>query len=456
MIEAKLRITPAQANTLRQALFGRVPREGAAFLLAGVSSGRKELLLTAHECWKVPDEGFRDASARHVDLRPTTLIDAVNRAVDAGCALVEAHSHPGAIRPHFSSVDEAGLREIVPYMMGSLKTRVYGATVWGTGGIEGRVWVSTAERVLPVSTLEVVGPWEESLPQSGRMNSDVEASAAELRSDRLNLVIGARARERVAHTRFAIVGLGGLGANLLVCLLSIGARRFILVDPDLLKEENIDRIPYATPEDARKGFLKVKLAERYVKSRVPDAEVISLGCGIESPEALTAMKGAELILGAVDAYFPRLVLTRFAAAYLLPFLDSGTGVHVKGGVLRDIGGRVTVLLPGERCLVCAGRINAQELAYELAGDAERKLALGRGYVTGFDVPQPMVATLNGAVANLAATEVLGLLTGLKRPAEQLFYDALRGTVSEVSFADRKHCRICQGLLGLADIADLGC
>lgn len=455
-MDAELCLTAGQHRALREALFGRTPREGAAFLLAGVSRGRTGVRVTAHDCWGVGDEGFRDASAAHVELRPATLIDAVNRALASGCTLIEAHSHPGAAVPRFSAVDERGLSEVVPYMLENLPSRSYVATVWGREGFEGRIWDGRGPEFSPLSALRIVGP----APGAGEPGpTDSPPPTDPLRSsraDRLDRAIGTRAREWVGRTRFAIVGLGGLGANLLVALLSIGARRFILVDTDLLKEENVDRIPYATARDARKGLAKVTLARRYVKSRVPGAEVLAVEAGVQSAEAIAALKGADILLGAVDAYFPRLVLTRFAAAYLVPFLDCGTGVHVRGGAVTDMGGRVTVLLPGERCLACAGRIHARELAYELASDDERALALRRGYVTGLDVPQPMVATLNGAVANLAATEALGLVTGMKRPAEQLFYDALGGTVSEVHFADREHCRICQGLLGLADGADLGC
>jgi molybdopterin/thiamine biosynthesis adenylyltransferase len=454
-METRLRLTAGQHRALTDALFGRVPREGAAFILAGVWAGKRGVRLTAHQCWGIPDDGFRDASSGHVELRPAALIDAVNRAAEAGCALVEAHSHPGSSVARFSSVDERGLEDVVPYMLGSLPGRVYVATVWGTEGFEGRVWRSDPGRFSPVSALEIVGssngpPGAD--PGSGAASG---GAAASLRADRLDRAIGALARKRVASTRFALVGLGGLGANLLASLLSIGARRFILVDPDLLKEENVDRIPYATARDARKGVSKVALAARYVQSRIPGADIVAVDRGLESPEALRALKDADLLLGAVDTYVARLVLTRFSAAYLLPYLDSGTGVHVKDGVVRDMGGRVTVLIPGERCLVCAGRINARELSYELSDEPERELSRKRGYVTGLDVPQPMVATLNGAVANLAATEALGLLTGIKRPAEQLYYDALSGTVSEVTFADREHCRICQDLLGLAEAADVG-
>lgn len=455
-MDTELYLTAGQHQVLQEALFGRTPREGAAFLLAGVSRGKTTVRVTAHECWGIGDEGFRDASAGHVELRPATLIDAVNRAVETGCTLIEAHSHPGAAVPRFSAVDERGLSEIVPYMLENLPTRTYGATVWGREGFEGRIWRGVGARFAPVSTLRIVGQAHEPGELGSVDSSPPTNPLGSNRADRLDRAIGARARVRIGQTRFAVVGLGGLGANLLASLLSIGARRFILVDPDLLKEENVDRIPYATAKDARKGLRKVKLAERYVKSRVPAAEVVAVGGGVQSAEAISALKDADILLGAVDAYFPRLVLTRFAAAYLIPFLDSGTGVHVKNEVVTDMGGRVTVLLPGERCLACAGRIHARELAYELAGNDERALALGRGYVTGLDVPQPMIATLNGAVANLAATEALGLVTGVKRPAEQLYYDALSGTVSEVQFADREHCRICQGLLGLADGADLGC
>lgn len=453
-MKTEIVLSASQQHVLQKALFGPSPAEGAAFLMAGVSRTAAGFRLTTHEVRALGVEDLVGSDEAHLRLKPAAILEAVNRAQELGCALVEAHSHPLSRLGRFSYVDERGLREVVPYMLGSLKSGVYCATVWGKEGMEGRVWEKGSERHHLVNRVRVSGTLETQAWMTAEDEPKEAEANGDLRTDRLDRAIGLAGRRRISRTTFAIVGLGGLGANLLVALLSIGARRFILIDPDVLKEENVDRIPYANWDDAKRGLLKVALASRYATSRAPDAVVREIPGSIGSPQALEALKEADVIIGAVDTYYARLVITNFASAYLMPYLDCGTGVHTKASVVTDMGGRISILLPGERCMQCTGRINSRELNYELSVESEREVSRRRGYVTGLDVPQPMVGSLNGTVANLAVTEILTMVASLKKPADQLYYDALTGCVSEVAFTPKGECRVCDGISGLADYSDV--
>ncbi len=448
MTTAEIKMTGTQYRSLRGILFDKGDREGAAFILAGVANGPERFLLTAHDLWEIPSA----RGAWHIQAEPSALIEAVNRAVEKGAVLIEAHSHPGSDVPHFSSVDEEGLRKVVPYMLGSLTQPIYGATVWGRTGAEARVWMGFAGSPIPVRSIRVVGPDGRTIPM--KVDGDPFDPEGCGRWDRLDRAIGTKGRSAIAELTVGIVGLGGLGSHLVTALLAIGVRKFVLVDGDVVKEVNLDRIPYALPRDARRRIRKVLLAKDHIESRLPDALVTAVATGLEGRSAFEALKVVDVLFGAVDAYFPRLIMTTLAAAYLIPYFDCGTGVISKEGKISDMGGRISVLWPGEHCLVCAGRLNIRELNYELADEDGKRFARERGYVTGADVAQPMVGNLNGVVAHLATMELVGVVGGFRKSADQLYYDALRGTVQEISYVETKDCRICKGQLGLADGSDV--
>ncbi len=448
MKDAEIRMTGAQYHSLREILFGNGCREGAAFILAGVADGQERLLLTAHEHWEIPSAG----GAWHIKAGPSALIEAVNRAAEKGAVLIEAHSHPGSDLPRFSSIDEDGLSEVVPYMLGSLPRPVYGATVWGRTGAEARIWMDNARSQIPVHAIRVMGPRFQTVPtdESGGPSNREDRG----RWDRLDRAIGRWARSAISELTVGIVGLGGLGSHLVTALLAIGIRKFVLVDGDVVKEVNLDRIPYALPRDARRRVRKAQLARDHIVSRLPGAWVTAIGTRLEDQRAFDALRGVDVLFGAVDAYYPRLIMTSLASAYLIPYFDCGTGVIVKEGKILDMGGRLSILWPGEHCLVCAGRLNNRELNYELANDEGKRFARERGYVTGAEVEQPMVGNLNGVVAHFAAVELVGAVGGFRKTPDQLFYDAVRGTVEEISYVSTSDCRICKGQVGLADGSDV--
>lgn len=453
MKHADIVMTTAQDSELETEMYRRLPRESSAFLLAGINDLGERLVLTVHECVPLPEDAYEDPCAFNVELKSQALIKMVNRAVETGCILIEAHSHPGSAIARFSGIDERGLRQVVPYMLRSLPHGVYGALVWGRAGVEARVWcgeMSETPMSVPVVAVRVVGGHMRSVPTATRDANLAHGAGSGRRYDRLERVIGVRGREAISSVRVAIVGLGGLGSNLVEALLAIGVREFVLVDRDVVKEENLDRIPYATPHDAEIGMHKVAIAERHILSRLPSASVCAIPSNLNDSEAMRAVKSAHAIFGGVDTYYARLILTNLAGAYLIPYFDCGTGVRVEEDQIVDMGGRVSVLWPGEHCLICAGHINDRELNYELASPDEKQAARLRGYVTGADLPQPMVGNLNGITAHLAAVEFMASMTGLRSPVERVYYNALKKTLDEVSLTGRGACRICQGQVGLAD------
>ena len=170
MIGAEMVMAENQYADLRQSLFAPAPAEGVSFILAGTYRRGERLVLTAHGILSPARE--TDTTSFHLSLPAGELIRAVNEAVEKGCVLIEAHTHPFSAHPRFSSIDERGLRETVPYMLSSLPSPVYGATVWGRHGLEARAWHETVEAPLEVGDFRVVGQALRHLPLTGQRDAE--------------------------------------------------------------------------------------------------------------------------------------------------------------------------------------------------------------------------------------------------------------------------------------------
>jgi hypothetical protein len=101
------------------------------------------------------------------------------------------------------------------------------------------------------------------------------------------------------------------------------------------------------------------------------------------------------------------------------------------GTISGIDGRVTVLTPGQACLVCRGRIDLDRAAAELLTPEERKRRVDEGYAPALHGVEPAVVTFTTAVAAAAVAELLERLIGYgpePRPSEIL----LRYSEREIS------------------------
>ncbi len=68
--------------------------------------------------------------------------------------------------------------------------------------------------------------------------------------------------------------------------------------------------------------------------------------------------GCDLLFGCTDDNAGRLVLSRLATYLMTPVIDCGVLITSDAdGRLTGINGRVTVLSPGQACLVCRDRID---------------------------------------------------------------------------------------------------
>lgn len=230
--------------------------------------------------------------------------------------------------------------------------------------------------------------------------------------------LGANSDSILHGTTIGLVGLGGGGSHLCQQAAHVGFGGYVPVDGDTISLSNTNRLVGGTLEDARREVPKVVIAERIIRSLVPNARVTPVQGSWHS--ATAPLKRSDIIIGALDSFMEREQLERFARRHLIPYIDIGMDVHEPRPGHFLIAGQVVLSLPGKPCLRCCGLITDARIARE----AETYGAAGG---------RPQVVWPNGVLASTA----IGLAVQLATPwfsdhpgFVYLEYDGNRGTVTQ--------------------------
>jgi molybdopterin/thiamine biosynthesis adenylyltransferase len=274
------------------------------------------------------------------------------------------------------------------------------------------------------------------------------------RFDRQKLWFGEEGQKGIELQKVGIIGLGGIGSQINQSLAYLGVCNFVLVDEEIVEETNLNRLVGGCEEDVLSSTPKVVVAERTIKRITPDAKVEVIQANIRTKKALDALKSCPTLFGCVDNDGARLVISEFAAAYSISLIDSATEIIPEDDNNLTYGGRVVVARPGDFCLSCANEIDTKVAKQELANPESREVMRRHGYGLGEKAKAPAVVSLNGVIANLAVTEFLVMITGLREPYKYLHYKADRGMVSTRLYDRNPDCFTCNYLVGTREKANL--
>jgi hypothetical protein len=270
------------------------------------------------------------------------------------------------------------------------------------------------------------------------------------RYSRNEALFGSEGQRKIATTKVAIIGLGGLGSHVGQQLGYLGVTDYGLVDFDIVTDSSMNRLVGAVDTDVAKQTTKIVVADRTIKAINPEAAVRLVDAKVEAPEVETVIAAADVVFGCLDRDMPRLKLIELCARYAKPLFDLASDTGGEGDEIW-YGGRV-VLCNGSGCLVCFDLLDQQEIARDSMSPGQRE-AHDRIYGVkraALDGTGPMVVSVNGVVASLAVTEFMVLVTGMRKPAAQLTY---RGDVPAVRRSldtPATDCYYCAGLWGNAD------
>jgi len=206
-------------------------------------------------------------------------------------------------------------------------------------------------------------------------------------------------------------------------LARLGIGQLLLIDNDIVDRTNLNRLHGATQADADAMTPKVDVVSREIARMALGVRVTRINAWVGDTQCRDALKSCDVIFAATDDHDGRLFLNRFAYYYLAPVIDMGLAIEIDHGqppALRSLDGRVTVLMPGNTCLLCRDVINpavalAESLKRMNPEEHERRKA--EGYVAGGGNPSPAVVTFTTELACMAVNELIHRLQGFRGEGE---------------------------------------
>lgn len=410
---ATIRLLESDLARLRKHLLGR-SGEHFAFLRARWSFSCGEPVFLVRDITLVPDEVV-SAGKKGFDVDPDFITEVVNAALRDGDALIEAHNHGGA-SPRFSYTDRSGLREFVPFVLGSLPDRPYAATVWGDDRVYGEYFLIGGGTGVVRSITSVGARLRQLVSRSDDEEDTDEAFARQV------LWFGKENQRELGRLRAGIVGGGGIGSEFVTQLAYLGFRDFVLVDNDACDKTNMNRL--RTAEAADLGTPKVILGRRAIRRIDQKAKVEICSGLVPDAKVLDRLRGVDVIFGGVDNDGARLVLNELAVSFRIPYFDAAVGISVKDGIVLEAGGRAACVIPGGPCLSCLDLIDTAEARYVLGSPEEQLFQRQRGYVNGMDEPSPSVVSLNATTVGMTLSEFLFFVSGGRSVVPHLELDLL--------------------------------
>jgi len=145
---------------------------------------------------------------------------------------------------------------------------------------------------------------------------------------------------RLAESRIAVIGSGGLGGHVLLLLARIGIGHLRIIDGDVFDETNLNRQPLCNKETINKA--KPVVAADAVRLINPSVEVTIITEKVNAANAEHILSGVDVIVDALDNMDDRLVVEEIAKKNNIPF------VH---GAVAGFEGQVTTIFPEDKGLM---------------------------------------------------------------------------------------------------------
>ena len=171
----------------------------------------------------------------------------------------------------------------------------------------------------------------------------------------------------IARLCIGVIGAGSIGAAVCEALARMGVGRVILMDYDIVKVHNLDRMLGALASDAGRAKSDI-VAENMRKAATLDGFSCKTSPhSVVEEEGFAEALGCDLLFSCVDRPWPRQVLNHMAYSCLIPVVNGAVYIDSPGGALRDAQYRAETVGPGRPCLDCLGSLDVSRIQQDREG-----------------------------------------------------------------------------------------
>jgi len=383
----------------------------------------------------LPGNGERNVHG-NASFEPIFLERAMSEAAASGRGLALMHSHPlGRSCQRMSNDDIAAERGNAGAVFGATGLPLIGLTLAGDGAWTARFWERTAPRTYPgawCASVRVVGNslrvtfMDKLAPIPRPTEQQVRTVSAWGEESQANLV----------RLRAAVVGAGSVGGMIAESLARTGFEDITLIDFDVVKKHNLDRLNYATARDV--GRVKVELLAEFLRERATASSfrVEPVVAAVYEEKGYRAALDCDLLFACVDRPWGRYVLNLIAYSHLIPVIDGG--IRARANRLSKLAAadwRAHTATIGRPCLQCLGQYDPGHVQMEREGMLDDPK-----YIEGLPKDHPLksrenVFAFSMACASLQTLQMLALvLAPLDQPnAGSQLYHFVGGHMEEPRF-----------------------
>ena len=238
--------------------------------------------------------------------------------------------------------------------------------------------------------------------------------------------LGRKGQRKLAKSRVAVVGLGGLGtvSSLYLALAGVGCLR--LIDQDTVELHNLHRQVLYTPDDLH--YPKVEVSAKRLKKINPLVKVEPMPENLNANNVKKLLSGMDCVVDGLDNMRTRYLVNRACAKLGIPYVF---------GAAIGIEGNLSVFAPPETpCLECVlpNIDDANLLSCDVRG---------------------VLGVTPGIIGTMQAMETIKVLTGMG--------SALKGKLMICDFSDmyfttvdvfkRQNCPACQGIIAFPEMKE---
>ena len=425
--------------------------ETAGVMLAGVAQSPNGDLRLLARCMRwVEESAYSRREWDGLTIRPEGYVNALAEAETLGEVCIWVHTHPGLdASPRPSEHDRIVDSQIADLFRLRSGSPYYGALIFSPRASELAFTGHLQREGCDIAKIERF--WE--VGDRWRLIRAFDSARPQFSAifDRNVRAFGAAVQETLGDLRIGIVGCGGTGSAVAEQLVRLGVRHLILIDPDDLSESNLTRVYGSHMLDV--GRPKVQVLAQHLVGIAPKLCCETVQSMLTLEVTARRLIGCDIVFGCTDDNAGRLVLSRLATYLLTPVIDCGVLLSSNvAGELTGIDGRVTILSPGQACLICRGRIDLARAGAELLTPDERVRREDEGYAPALARIEPAVVAFTTLVAATAVSELLERLIGYgptPRPGEVLLRCHEREISTNVAFpAEGHYCHPSSHKLGV--------